>query len=214
MNIVSGWFRGEFKAIGEPWLDHEERYLRSEEFIRCLRGIWQEEQFTFAGDFYRFRNYSLKPKPLHPQPEIFQGGSSRAARDMAVRVSDRYFTNGNSIEGVRQQIEDIQVKSQQVLQEIIDHTDVEAVKGFQHETQNAGLASPEKEGNWAKSSFDDLVQYNDGFKPRLIGTPQQQIAERIIDYKKVGVDLLLLGFLHCQEEVEFFGREVIPRVRH
>ncbi|MFN2767726.1 LLM class flavin-dependent oxidoreductase, partial [Escherichia coli] len=39
VNIVSGWFRGEFKAIGEPWLDHEERYLRSEEFIRCLRGI-------------------------------------------------------------------------------------------------------------------------------------------------------------------------------
>ncbi|PHM27662.1 dimethylsulfone monooxygenase SfnG [Xenorhabdus budapestensis] len=236
VNIVSGWFRGEFKAIGEPWLDHEERYLRSEEFIRCLRGIWQKEQFTFAGDFYRFRNYSLKPKPLHPQPEIFQGGSSRAARDMAARVSDWYFTNGNSVEGVSQQIEDIQVKSrqndrsvkigmnafviardseqqaQQVLQEIIDHADVEAVKGFQHETQNAGLASPEKEGNWAKTSFDDLVQYNDGFKPKLIGTPQQ-IAERIIDYKRVGVDLLLLGFLHCQEEVEFFGREIIPRVR-
>lgn len=51
VNIVSGWFRGEFKAIGEPWLDHEERYLRSEEFIRCLRGIWREESFSFAGDF-------------------------------------------------------------------------------------------------------------------------------------------------------------------
>lgn len=73
VNIVSGWFRGEFKAIGEPWLDHEERYLRSEEFIRCLKGIWQQEHFNFAGDFYRYRNYALKPKPLDPQPEIFQG---------------------------------------------------------------------------------------------------------------------------------------------
>jgi FMNH2-dependent dimethyl sulfone monooxygenase len=27
------------------------------------------------------------------------------------------------------------------------------------------------------------------------------------------VDLLLLAFLHFHEEVEFFGREVIPRVR-
>ena len=30
VNIVSGSFRGEFYAIGEPWLDHEERYRRSE----------------------------------------------------------------------------------------------------------------------------------------------------------------------------------------
>jgi alkanesulfonate monooxygenase SsuD/methylene tetrahydromethanopterin reductase-like flavin-dependent oxidoreductase (luciferase family) len=30
VNIVSGWFRGEFKAIGLDWLDHDERYRRSE----------------------------------------------------------------------------------------------------------------------------------------------------------------------------------------
>uniref|UniRef100_UPI0028AC95EB dimethylsulfone monooxygenase SfnG n=1 Tax=Pantoea sp. CTOTU50773 TaxID=2953853 RepID=UPI0028AC95EB len=236
VNIVSGWFRGEFKAIGEPWLDHEERYLRSEEFIHCLKGIWREDSFTFAGDFYRFRDYALKPKPLLPLPEIFQGGSSRAARDMAARVSDWYFTNGNTPEGVQQQIEDIQVKAitqghqvkiglngfviardteqeaQSVLQEIIAKANPDAVKGFQHEVKNAGSASPEGEGNWAKSSFEDLVQYNDGFKTNLIGTPQQ-IAERIMALKQAGVDLLLLAFLHFHEDVEFFGREVIPRVR-
>jgi FMNH2-dependent dimethyl sulfone monooxygenase len=236
VNIVSGWFRGEFKAIGEPWLDHEERYLRSEEFIRCLRGIWQEESFNFAGDFYRFRDYVMKPKPLNPLPEIFQGGSSRAARDMAARVSDWYFTNGNSVEGIRQQVEDIQLKAaanqhqvkigvngfviardteqqaQQVLHDIVAQANPDAVKGFQHEAKNAGTASPEGEGNWAKSTLEDLVQYNDGFKTNLIGTPRQ-IAERIIALKKAGVSLMLLGFLHFQEEVEFFGREVIPLVR-
>lgn len=236
VNIVSGWFRGEFKAIGEPWLDHEERYLRSEEFIRCLKGIWTESSFTFAGDFYRFRDYSLKPKPLSPLPEIFQGGSSRAARDMASRVSDWYFTNGGSLANIRAQVDDIHHKSAQnqhkvkigvngfviarnseqeaqaVLQEIIDNANPEAVKGFQHEVKNAGSASPEGEGNWAKSTFEDLVQYNDGFKTNLIGTPQQ-IAERIVALKQAGVDLLLLAFLHFQEEVEYFGREIIPLVR-
>ncbi|CAI1572082.1 dimethylsulfone monooxygenase SfnG [Serratia proteamaculans] len=236
VNIVSGWFRGEFKAIGEPWLDHEERYLRSEEFIRCLQGIWQQDSFTFAGDFYRFRDYSLKPKPLDPQPEIFQGGSSRAARDMAARVSDWYFTNGNTPEAIRLQVEDIQLKAaenqhrvkvgvngfviarqteqeaQSVLRDILDHANPDAVKGFQSEVKNAGSASPEGEGNWAKSTLEDLVQYNDGFKTNLIGTPQQ-IAQRIIALKQAGVDLMLLGFLHFQEEVEFFGREVIPLVR-
>lgn len=236
VNIVSGWFRGEFKAIGEPWLDHEERYLRSEEFIRCLKGIWQEERFSFNGDFYRYRDYVMKPKPLSPLPEIFQGGSSRAARDMAARVSDWYFTNGNDLDAIRRQVEDIKQKAsanqhsvrigvngfviardteaqaQQVLNEIIAKANPRAVEGFAAEVKNAGSASPEKEGNWAASSFDDLVQYNDGFKTNLIGTPQQ-IAERIVALKRIGVDLLLLGFLHFQEEVEYFGREVLPRVR-
>ena len=65
---------------------------------------------------------------------------------------------------------------------------------------------------WAKSSFEDLVQYNDGFKTNLIGTPQQ-IAERIVALKAVGVDLVLAGFLHFQEEVEYFGKRVLPLVR-
>ncbi len=236
VNIVSGWFRGEFAAVGEHWLDHDERYRRSEEFIRSLRGIWAEDNFTFRGDFYRFNNYTLKPKPLQPLPEIFQGGSSRAARDMAARVSDWYFTNGGSIDDIKKQVDDVRAKSKEldrtvkigvnafaiareteqearaVVDEIVAKANPEAVKAFGHEVKNAGKSSPEGEGNWAKSSFEDLVQYNDGFKTNLIGTPLQ-IAERIVALKEIGVDLILLGFLHFQEEVEFFGRHVIPLVR-
>ncbi len=111
VNIVSGWFKGEFTAIGEPWLEHDERYRRSEEFITALKGIWTTDNFTLRGDFYRFHDYTLKPKPLQQHPEIFQGGSSRAARDMAARVSDWYFTNGNTVEGVKAQIDDLQAKA-------------------------------------------------------------------------------------------------------
>ena len=237
VNIVSGWFKGEFTAIGEPWLEHDERYRRSEEFIRALKGIWTQDNFSFHGDFYRFHDYTLKPKPLQkPHPEIFQGGSSRAARDMASRVSDWYFTNGNSVEGVKAQIDDIRAKAareghsvriginafliardteeeaKQVLAEIIAKADVEAVNAFGDAVKQAGKASPEGQGNWAKSTFEDLVQYNDGFRTGLIGTPQQ-IAERILQYKAAGVDLILAGFLHYHEEVEYFGQRVLPLVR-
>ena len=78
--------------------------------------------------------------------------------------------------------------------------------------KQAGKASPEGQGNWATSTFEDLVQYNDGFRTNLIGTPEQ-IAERIVAYQEVGVDLILAGFLHFQEEVEFFGKRVLPLVR-
>lgn len=99
-----------------------------------------------------------------------------------------------------------------MLQEIIDKANPEAVRAFGHEVKHAGAASPEGEGNWAKSSFEDLVQYNDGFKTNLIGTPEQ-IAERIVALKAVGVDLILSGFLHFQEEVAYFGEHVLPLVR-
>lgn len=237
INVVSGWFKGEFTAIGEPWLEHDERYRRSEEFIRAVKGIWTQDGFTFKGDFYRFNDYTLSPKPVQqPHPEVFQGGSSRAARDMAARVSDWYFTNGNTPDKLKEQIDDIRAKAQAngdtvkigvnafviardteeearaVLDDIIKHAHVEAVQAFGDAVRQAGAASPEKQGNWANSTFEDLVQYNDGFRTNLIGTPQQ-IAERIVALKAIGVDLVLTGFLHFIEEVEYFGREVLPRVR-
>ena len=237
INVVSGWFRGEFDAIGEPWPEHDERYVRSEEFIRSLKGAWTQDNFSFDGKYYQFKDYTLSPKPLQkPHIEIFQGGSSRAARDMASRVSDWYFTNGNTPAELKKQIDDIREKAkanghsvkigvnafviardteeeaQAVLQSIIDGANVDAVKAFGDATREAGAASKEGEGNWAKSTFEDLVQYNDGFKTNLIGTPQQ-IAERIVELKIIGVDLVLSGFLHFIEEVEYFGEKVLPLVR-
>ena len=158
---------------------------------------------------------------------------------MAARVSDWYFTNGNTPDGLKVQVDDIRGKelafgrkgprakiginafgivrateaeAKAELQNVLDHAIPDAVRGFHHEVQNAGNASPEREGNWAKSTFQDLVQYNDGFRSNLIGTPEQ-VAERVLGLKDAGADLILLGFLHFQEEVEFFGKHVIPLVR-
>ena len=243
VNVVSGWFKGEFTALGEPWLEHDERYRRSEEFIKTLRGAWTEERFNLRGDFYRITDFNLKPKPVQtPHPEIFQGGNSHAARRMAGRVSDWYFMNGNSIEGVRAQINEVraiaaeyprpagqrhpirfalnafiiardtEAEAQEVLRDIIKQADAEAVHGFGEAVKQAGKAAPEREGMWAQSNFDDLVQYNDGFKTGLVGTPEQ-IARRIVAYKAEGVNLILGGFLHYLEEVEYFGKRVLPLVR-
>ncbi|NMO92478.1 dimethylsulfone monooxygenase SfnG [Actinomycetospora sp. TBRC 11914] len=239
-NVVSGWFKGEFQAFGEPWLEHDERYRRTEEFIRCLKGIWESDDFTFLGDFYRFHDYTLKPKPLNtperPHPEIFQGGNSTAARQMAGRVSDFYFSNGKDYDGVVEQLADVNAsakendrsvkfglngfmiirdtekEAQDVLREIVDKANVEQVEGFRQAVQQAGASASDGKGMWAESSWEDLVQYNDGFKTKLIGTPEQ-IAERLIEYKKLGVDLSLLCFLHVKEDIEQFGREVLPLVR-
>jgi len=235
VNVVSGWFKGEFTALGEPWLEHDERYRRSAEFLQVLRKLWTEDNVEFAGDFYRIRDFTLKPKP-GVFPELFQGGNSSAARDNAGKYSDWYFSNGKDFEGVTEQLLDVrrvardagrEVKfglngfiiardtereARETLREIVAKANKPAVEGFRDAVTQAGRSAPDGKGMWADSSFEDLVQYNDGFRSQLIGTPEQ-IAERIVAYRRRGVDLILGGFLHFQEEIEYFGARVLPLVR-
>ena len=46
---------------------------------------------------------------------------------------------------------------------------------------------------WANSKVEELVQYNGGFKTKLIGT-KEQIADRILLLKSLGVNLVLTSF--------------------
>lgn len=235
LNVVSGWFKNEAKSLGAPWYEHDERYRQSEEFIDVLRGAWTTDDFTYRGDYFRTRDLTFRPQP-DVLPEIFQGGNSTSARQMAGRVSDWYFMNGNSYSGVAEQVaevggyasgngrrigfglngfavvRDTEAEAVQVVEDIVANADVEKVKGFGEAVRQAGQSAGDKKGMWATSEFKDLVQYNDGFRTGLIGTAEQ-VARRVLAYRLLGVDLMLLAFLHVQEEVEAFGRRVIPLVR-
>jgi FMNH2-dependent dimethyl sulfone monooxygenase len=169
-------------------------------------------------------------------PEIFQGGNSLAAQRMAAAVSDWYFMNGSSPEGHKEQIDNItklafasgrrlkfgvnafviaRETEEEALSEyerIVGAADVVAVQNFKESVKEAGQSTKERKGMWVNSTERDLVQYNDGFKTNLIGTPEQ-IARRIHDLQKIGVDLILCGFLHFHEETRFFGERIIPLVR-
>ncbi|HKK46554.1 MAG TPA: dimethyl sulfone monooxygenase SfnG, partial [Balneolaceae bacterium] len=236
LNVVSGWFRDEYTRFGEPWLEHDERYERSEEFIKVLKGLWTEETFSFNGRFYQIDKAPLEPKPVTP-PAIFQGGNSPRALKMAARVSDWLFLNGGSLERLKKQIRqvrsyakefgtqppkigvnafviarDTEKEAKQELENIIGNATEEAVEGFKEQVKQAGRSAPEGEGMWADSDFNDLIQYNDGFKTGLIGT-NEQIVERIRQLDAIGVDLVLAGFLHFTDELPKFGREIIPAVK-
>lgn len=146
--------------------------------------------------------------------------------------------NGNTLEGFQTQITDVRQRAEKegrldqvkfavngfiiareteeeairVLQEIQGKANKEAVEAFGDAVKSAGASTATKTGMWANSKFEDLVQYNDGFKTKLIGTPEQ-IADRILLLKSLGISILLTAFLHYDDEIQQFGEQVLPLVR-
>lgn len=244
INVVSGWFKWEFTGFGQPWLEHDERYARSSEFIEVLQALWTEDRATYDGRFYTigkdiegFEGAPLEPKPVQdPYPQVFQGGNSQAAREMAAKHSDVLFINGGSLQEIRAVIDDVEEyaeefgtepprfaanafviqrdtedEAKEVLEGIIENATDEAVDAFKDQVKEAGQSSAEGEGMWADSDFEDLVQYNDGFKTGLIGT-DEQIVERIRKLDAIGIDIVLAGFLDFEKELERFGETIIPTI--
>jgi FMNH2-dependent dimethyl sulfone monooxygenase len=108
---------------------------------------------------------------------------------------------------------DTEEEAREVFREIVKHADWDAINAFRAQVKGgAGLSSAERVGMWAESQGTDFVQQNDGFRPDLIGTPQQ-IADKIEALHSAGIDLIQCGFLHYEEDLENFGKKVIPLVR-
>lgn len=57
-----------------------------------------------------------------------------------------------------------------------------------------------------------IHRYNDGFKTKLIGS-REQVVERILLLKSLGIEILLLAFLNYETEIQEFGEGVLAEVR-
>ncbi len=105
LNLVSGWWQRESDAMGLPTLPHDERYLRSEEFLTILKGLWTQQHFSFSGRFYQITDVTLAPAPVsQPHPTIYLGGESDEAQRLAAKFADVYLINGRPVRQHQQPI--------------------------------------------------------------------------------------------------------------
>jgi FMNH2-dependent dimethyl sulfone monooxygenase len=108
---------------------------------------------------------------------------------------------------------DTEQEAREVFRDIVAHADWESIDAFRQQVHTgAGRSSAEGIGMWTDSKGTDFVQQNDGFRPDMIGTPEQ-IADKIEALHSAGIDLIQCGFLHYEEDLANFGEKVIPLVR-
>ncbi|WP_419807017.1 LLM class flavin-dependent oxidoreductase [Terriglobus sp.] len=227
LNVVSSWWQQEAAMYGVHFDQHDDRYSRTSEWLDVVNGIWSEPRFSHTGKHYTVTETVMEPKPVRsPRPPIYAGGESEAAKNLIAQKCDAYVMHGDSPEHVGAKIADMQQRRErfglppmqygvagyalvretdaEVKQELARITDVNAsAKGFANYQQWLSGTQLERQ-----MSIEEYSVSNRGLRSGLTGTPQQ-VADRIGEFEKVGVDLLLLQFSPQLEEMERFSGAVI-----
>src|SRR5271154_2724554 len=229
LNVVSSWWAEEAKKYGVHFDQHDDRYARTSEWLDVVDKAWKEDHFSYNGKYYSVDDCVLQPKPVSkPRPKIYAGGESEAAKELIAEKCDAYVTHGDPPDRIAPKIRDMAerrakknlppMKYGVAGYAVVRDTEAEAQKEVARITdvkQNAAgyknyeqwLANTQLE---QRVSLEDYSVSNRGLRSGLVGTPQQ-VADRIGEFEKVGVDLLLLQFSPQMEEMERFADNVIPR---
>src|SRR5699024_10400774 len=87
-NVVTGGDPQEQRRYGD-FLDHASRYQRTDEFLTVLRSLW-EGRTDFEGEHFEVLGGRVM-RPPSAWPQIFVGGSSTAAIQVASQYADVYL---------------------------------------------------------------------------------------------------------------------------
>ena len=227
LNVVSSWWRGEAERYGVHFEEHGDRYARTEEWLTVLNELWRRDGFDFDGRYYQIRNSTLQPKPLTmPRPTIYAGGESEAAKELIARTCDAYVMHGDPPARVAEKISDMRARRERMglppmtfgvaAYAIVRGTEAEAQAELARVTDvkqsNAGFANYQE---WlagtkleARVSLEDYSVSNRGLRAGLVGTPGM-VRDRVAEFERAGVDLLLLQMSPQYEEMERFAADVI-----
>ena len=94
VNVVSGGDPVELKGDG-IFLDHDQRYAVTDEFLTIWRKLMQGEEVTETGKYLRIEGGRLLCPPQQtPYPPLYFGGSSDTGNAVAARHVDVYLTWG------------------------------------------------------------------------------------------------------------------------
>jgi FMNH2-dependent dimethyl sulfone monooxygenase len=212
---------------GVHFEQHDDRYARTSEWLDVVNGAWSQPVFSHQGRYYRTEGTVLEPKPVRkPRPTLYAGGESEAAKNLIAQKCDAYVMHGDEPCHVAAKIADMRERRErfglgpmhfgvagyaitrsteaEVRKEIDRITDVKQnAKGFANYEQWLRGTQLEK-----KMSIEEYSVSNRGLRSGLTGTPQQ-VSDRIGEFERAGVDLLLLQFSPQLEEMERFSETVI-----
>ncbi|WP_066591432.1 LLM class flavin-dependent oxidoreductase [Sphingomonas pruni] len=225
LNVVSSWWADEARQYGLQFDQHDDRYARTEEWLKVVDGLWTEERFSFDGQFYKTEDAICSPKPAK-RPTVYAGGESEKAKTMIAAQCDAYVMHGDPAEAIKPKIADMAARREaaggarmqygMAAYAIVRDSEAEAKRELERITTVSELpAGYANFDQWLSGTqlerelkIQEYSVSNRGLRPNLVGTPEQ-LKERIAEYADAGLDLLLLQMSPQEEEMERFAVQVM-----
>ncbi|HVB38700.1 MAG TPA: LLM class flavin-dependent oxidoreductase [Vicinamibacterales bacterium] len=231
LNVVSTWWADEARQYGIPFAPEDDQYARTAEWLDVVHGLWRSDRFTFSGRYYRTRNTIVEPKPAsQPYPLVYGGAESDAGAALTAGRCDACILDGDAPERIALKIADLRRRRKQARRPpltfgmaayvILRDTEREASDELQRITDvRRTTASYRHYRQWIEAtgldrpfSLEDYAVCHGGLRAGLIGT-RERVAERIADFQRAGISLLLLQCSPQLEEMDRFASAIISSDR-
>ena len=216
INLVTGWNEVEARMYGGDILLHEhDRYVRAEEFVTVLRGMWSETPFSFDGRFYQVKESQLLLKPA-TVPEIFTASRSERGLEMVAKYADWWFLDYDKSAADLAAVEDS-------LRRAMDGMNARAARYGRKvrfafnpfvafgDTDEAALERAKKLLTPDEPDADVrkmMSRVGPAMKSGCIGRPQK-VRDQLTKYTDMGVELFLLKFVPTVDAVHEIRDEII-----
>lgn len=241
LNVVCGHTPHELRYYGD-FLDHDQRYRRTGEFLTVCRGLWSGKfPYSFNGEYYKIENARLHTPffgDCESGPEIFVGGNSAEAADLAIRHGSCLWRFPAAPGDVEEQISPVLhrgVEAGLLTAVIARPTRDEALAAAGALVASAGAEARAVHQQFAakvdsqgfRSVYEMAMGDSAWITPCLwtgavpyLGAPSialvgsfEEIADAIMVYKDSGVTQFLFMGWPDLEEMDYFGSGVLPLVR-
>ncbi len=222
INLVTGWNVAEARMYGgDVMLEDDERYVRAEEFVQVLRGMWRERPFSFRGRYYDVEGAELLLRPANPRmPEIYTASRSSTGLDMVARIADWWFVSFDKSaktadelrDSIKRSIADMKARARRVDRDVKIAFNPFVVLGSSREAAEAEaqrLLIPQS-GDFDVRKLVSRV--GPSMRAGCVGTPAQ-VRAQLERYHTMGIDLVLLQYQPTVENAELIGAELIGPLR-
>ncbi|MBT5898702.1 MAG: TIGR03619 family F420-dependent LLM class oxidoreductase, partial [Rhodospirillaceae bacterium] len=220
LGVGVGAYREEFEALQPDDGSHRGNIV--EEGVRALRMLFTEDRASFDGDFYRFRDVQLFPKPLQNKIPIYFGGNNVNQLRRTAKIGDGWLPAGLPLERITADIaqlrelcgaegrdfSEIEVAPQYIA--LVDHDHDRAVERFSRSQMHKHLVSLTR-STLKEQAGISMVDAN------LVGTPAE-VVEKCLALKAAGVTHLLGLYFAVNtvaellDQMSLFAEDVIPHL--
>ena len=218
LGVGIGAYREEFEAL-QPDDKHHRGNIVSEG-VRALKILFSEDRASFDGEYYRFRDVQLYPKPLQKKLPIYFGGNNVNQLRRTAKLGDGWLPAGLPLERISADIvhlrelcegegrdfSEIAVAPQYIA--LVDHDHDRAVERFSRSQMHKHLVSLTR-STLKEQAGISMVDAN------LVGTPAE-VVEKCLALKAAGVSHLLGLYFAVNtvaellDQMSLFAEEVVP----